>query len=175
MADLSTSYMGLKLKNPIVVGSSDLTMSLERVRACEVAGAGAVVLKSLFEEQIEDDVRLARNQASFPDYHTEADDYIRKTALHLSEDRYLGLIRDARRVLSIPVMARRSPRLLPLFSFPLPVPTSLAATFLASRSMTFLAFCRRLLTCIVMPPRPESSYSVCEVLRATTSWLCATV
>lgn len=105
MADLSTTYMGLALKNPVVVGSSDLTMSVERVRECEEAGAGAVVLKSLFEEQIENEIRQARNQASSLDNHTEADDYIRKTALHLSEDRYLRLIREAKRSISIPVIA----------------------------------------------------------------------
>ncbi len=105
MADLSTPYMGLTLKNPIIVGSSDLTMSVDRVRECEEAGAGAIVLKSLFEEQIESEIRQARIQASSPDNHTEADDYIRKTALHLSEDRYLRLIREAKRCVSIPVIA----------------------------------------------------------------------
>jgi len=105
MADLATTYMGLALKNPIIVGSSDLTMSVERVQACQEAGAGAVVLKSLFEEQIESDVQQARNQTPFPDHHTEADDYIRNTALHLSADRYLSLIRDTRRAVSIPVIA----------------------------------------------------------------------
>jgi dihydroorotate dehydrogenase (fumarate) len=105
MADLSTTYMGLALKNPIIIGSSDLTMTVDRVQKCEEAGAGAVVLKSLFEEQIEDEIRQARNQASSPDDHTEAHDYIRKTALHLSEDRYLKLIRDAKRTVSIPVIA----------------------------------------------------------------------
>jgi dihydroorotate dehydrogenase (fumarate) len=104
MADLSTTYMDLALKNPIIVGSSDLTMTVDRVRECEAAGAGAVVLKSLFEEQIENEIRHARNQASSPDNHTEADDYIRKTALHLSEDRYLRLIRDAKGSVSIPVI-----------------------------------------------------------------------
>jgi len=105
MVDLSTTYMGLALKNPIIVGSSDLTMSVDRVRECEEGGAGAVVLKSLFEEQIVSEIRQARNQASSPDNHTEADDYIRKTALHLSEDRYLRLIREAKRNVSIPVIA----------------------------------------------------------------------
>jgi len=104
MADLSTTYMGVAIKNPIIVGSSDLTMSVDRVQKCEDAGAGAVVLKSLFEEQIEEEIRQARNQASFPENHTEADDYIRRTALHLSEDRYLKLIRDAKRSASIPVI-----------------------------------------------------------------------
>lgn len=105
MTDLSTTYMGLALKNPIIVGSSDLTMSVDRVRECEEAGAGAVVLKSLFEEQIENEIRQARNQSSFPDNHTEAHDYIRQTALHLSEDKYLRLIKDAKRSVSIPVIA----------------------------------------------------------------------
>ena len=62
MADLTTDYMGLELKNPLVVGSSDLTMSVDKIRQCEDAGAGAVVLKSLFEEQLEDEVRTARSQ-----------------------------------------------------------------------------------------------------------------
>lgn len=105
MADLSTTYMGLTIKNPIIVGSSDLTMSVDRVRECEKSGAGAVVLKSLFEEQIENEIREARSQASFPENHTEADDYIRRTALHLSEDRYLKLIKDAKSSVSIPVIA----------------------------------------------------------------------
>jgi len=105
MADLSTTYMGHALKNPIIVGSSDLTMSVNRVRECEEAGAGAVVLKSLFEEQIENEIRQARNQSSSPDNHTEADDYIRQTALYLSEDRYLRLIRESKRSVSIPVIA----------------------------------------------------------------------
>ena len=105
MADLSTTYMGLALPNPVVVASSDLTMSVEGVKRCEEAGAGAVVLKSLFEEQIEDDILQARKEASSPDNHTEADDYIRNTALNLSEDRYLKLIRGAKRSVSIPVIA----------------------------------------------------------------------
>jgi dihydroorotate dehydrogenase (fumarate) len=105
MADLTTTYMGLALKNPVIVGSSDLTMTVEKVKECEAAGAGAVVLKSLFEEQIEDEIRQARSEVSFPDNHTEADDYIRKTALHLSEDRYLRLIREAKHAVSIPVIA----------------------------------------------------------------------
>jgi dihydroorotate dehydrogenase (fumarate) len=105
MTDLSTTYMGLALKNPIIVGSSDLTMSVDGVRECERAGAGAVVLKSLFEEQIEAEIRQARNEAFSPNDHTEADDYIRQTALRLSEDKYLRLIREAKGSVSIPVIA----------------------------------------------------------------------
>ena len=52
MADLSTKYLGLNLKNPIVVGSSGLSGTVEGVKKLAENGAGAVVLKSLFEEQI---------------------------------------------------------------------------------------------------------------------------
>ena len=53
MIDLSTTYAGLSLRNPLIVGSSGLTKSAERNLDFEKAGAGAIVLKSLFEEQIE--------------------------------------------------------------------------------------------------------------------------
>ncbi|MFA4864880.1 MAG: diguanylate cyclase, partial [Bacteroidales bacterium] len=52
MADLSTSYMGLKLRNPIIAGSSGLTNSIDDLQKLYNNGAGAIVLKSLFEEQI---------------------------------------------------------------------------------------------------------------------------
>ena len=52
MLNLETTYVGLKLKNPIIVSSSGLTSSVPRIVELEKAGASAVVLKSLFEEQI---------------------------------------------------------------------------------------------------------------------------
>lgn len=52
MADLRTTYMGLKLKNPIIAGSCNLAMKIENVKAMEEAGVGAIVYKSLFEEQV---------------------------------------------------------------------------------------------------------------------------
>jgi dihydroorotate dehydrogenase (fumarate) len=56
MTDLKTTYMGLSLPSPIIVASSGLTDSVEGIRKCSDAGAGAVVLKSLFEEEIVQDV-----------------------------------------------------------------------------------------------------------------------
>jgi len=50
--DLSTQYMGLNLKNPIVPSSSPLSQSVESIRRLEDAGASAVVMYSLFEEQV---------------------------------------------------------------------------------------------------------------------------
>jgi len=52
MADLKTKYMGLELKNPVIVGASDLVTSIDNLKRIEEAGAAAVVYKSLFEEQI---------------------------------------------------------------------------------------------------------------------------
>ena len=53
MIDLSTNYLGLKLKNPVVVSASPLTEKLENFPRMEDAGASAIVMYSLFEEQIE--------------------------------------------------------------------------------------------------------------------------
>ncbi len=50
--DLSCNYVGLKLKNPIIVASSGLTENVKNMKKCEENGAGAVVVKSLFEEEI---------------------------------------------------------------------------------------------------------------------------
>ncbi len=49
--DLSTTYMGLKLRNPLIVSSSRITSTVEDIKKCADYGAGAIVLKSLFEEQ----------------------------------------------------------------------------------------------------------------------------
>ena len=53
MVDLKTSYMGLKLKNPVIAGASNLMLDLKNIKKMEKAGAAAIVYKSLFEEQIE--------------------------------------------------------------------------------------------------------------------------
>ena len=53
MANMNTEYMGLKLKNPLIVGASSLTSNLKTIKEIETSGAGALVTKSLFEEQIQ--------------------------------------------------------------------------------------------------------------------------
>ena len=72
MADLSTDFVGLKLRNPLIVSSSGLTDSVEKIQKLEKAGAGAVVLKSLFEEQILFEAGHLAESSDYP----EADDYI---------------------------------------------------------------------------------------------------
>lgn len=102
MADLSTQYMGLTLRNPVIVGSSGLCDSVPSIQRLEQNGAGAVVLKSLFEEQILIETDCLRSDAS---EHPEAADYL---DLYVKEDRlrhYLDLISGAKAGASIPIIA----------------------------------------------------------------------
>lgn len=104
MADLSTSYMGLKLRNPLIVSSCDLTRNTDGVKKCSDAGAGAVVLKSLFEEQIKAETRITQ-QDMWLYGHTEAFEYVSKMAMPLGPREYLKLIHDARAASEVPVIA----------------------------------------------------------------------
>lgn len=101
MIDLSTTYAGLSLKSPIIVSSSGLTSSVDRITKMAAAGAGAVVLKSLFEEQI---THEAGNMSDAHDY-PEAGDYIRTYAREHSLDQYLSMITAAKEAVDIPVIA----------------------------------------------------------------------
>jgi len=107
--DLTTSYLGLELKNPIIAGSSGLTSTLNGIVSLEEQGAGAVVLKSIFEEEIllDVDARLTEAEESPVIYSglSETLDYI---DLHIREEnlkKYLQLIQDAKKAVSIPVIA----------------------------------------------------------------------
>ncbi|MDX9727930.1 MAG: dihydroorotate dehydrogenase-like protein [Bacteroidales bacterium] len=101
MSTLSTRYMGLELKSPIIVGSSNFTSRIESIKEAEAAGAGAVVLKSLFEEQI---VSLAHSMSARESY-PEADDYLQYYTRTNSVDAYLDLVAGARKSVNIPVIA----------------------------------------------------------------------
>ena len=105
MADLSTSYLGLKLRNPIIVASGPKTSNIESLKKCEENGAGAVVLKSIFEEQIETEVgkQLVKN-SEFLD-HSDFSEYFTNVSKDYYLDSYLKLLQDAKRELSIPVIA----------------------------------------------------------------------
>jgi dihydroorotate dehydrogenase (fumarate) len=73
MADLSTTYMGLKLRNPVIAGSSNLAMKIENVKAMEEAGIGAIVYKSLFEEQVNfESADFDESMAAYNDRHAES-------------------------------------------------------------------------------------------------------
>ena len=101
--DLSTMYLGLKLDNPIVVASSGLTKTVDQLKQCEQAGAGAVVMKSLFEEQIRSESGALEDSAMM---HTEAYDYIRADLeMQYGPRDYCKVISSAKKELSIPVIA----------------------------------------------------------------------
>ena len=101
MGKLTTKYLGLTLKSPLIVSSSRLTSGIESLRSAEENGAGAVVLKSLFEEQINQHITTFNSLSGFP----EADDYISSYIRSHSVEEYLDLIRAAKASLSIPVIA----------------------------------------------------------------------
>ncbi len=104
MADLTTSYMGLQLKNPLIVASSKLAKNLEGVQRCAEAGAAAVVLKSLFEEQLLADTGKLAEESLLHD-HPEALEYVNAMGRELGVSAYLQLIEAARARVDIPVIA----------------------------------------------------------------------
>jgi len=106
--ELATTYLGLELRSPLVASSSPLTGHLEGLVALAAAGVGAVVLPSLFEEQIEHELALAdelthRDEGANPEasggYTPELDDY------NLGAHRYARLVREAREAVDVPVIA----------------------------------------------------------------------
>ena len=103
MPNLETTYMGLNLKNPLLVASSGLTKSVEKIIACEKAGVGAVVLKSLFEEVLsEDQWKMKLDDSS----HPEMFDYLRsELRFQYGIDDYCDLIHKAKKEVEIPIIA----------------------------------------------------------------------
>lgn len=101
--DISTSFVGLQLQSPIIVGSSGLSKNIGKLRAFVEAGAGAVVLKSLLEEQIQHEVQRMVHQTG--DYYTQAEDYIAHHVRAEETTRYLEHIRQCKRELGVPIIA----------------------------------------------------------------------
>jgi dihydroorotate dehydrogenase (fumarate) len=106
--DLTTPYLGLELRCPLVASASPITGDLSALRALDAAGVGAVVLPSLFEEQIAHEAsEFARHQETATGANPEAPrGYVpRLDGYNSGAVRYLGLLREAKRVLNIPVIA----------------------------------------------------------------------
>lgn len=106
---LATQYLGLSLKSPLVASASPLTAKLDNLRRLEDAGAAAIVLPSLFQEQIEAEAaaRKARMEA-YTDSSPEAQSYFPAAAAGpygLGPDRYLNLVRRGSEALAIPIIA----------------------------------------------------------------------
>ena len=97
--------MGLNLVNPIVVGSSSLTNSLKNVKKCEKAGAAAVVLKSLYEEQILADTDRVVETDEMYQWYPEAMEFVNTISLDNGIEKYLELVKDCKSSVDIPVIA----------------------------------------------------------------------
>jgi len=100
MMNLETSYMGIKMRNPLIVSSSGLSDNLDKIKAAEDNGAGAVVLKSIFEEQINYQSGKLLGDSDYP----EASDYIAYYTKTHSIDNYLRLIKSAKEETDIPII-----------------------------------------------------------------------
>jgi dihydroorotate dehydrogenase (fumarate) len=106
MTDLKTKYLGLELKNPLVASASTLSKKFDNIKKMEDAGLSAVVLYSLFEEEIQHESLelnyfLNRGTESFPEaltYFPEVDNF------NLSSEKYLDIIRKAKESVEIPII-----------------------------------------------------------------------
>lgn len=103
MADLSTNYMGIKLKNPIIVGACNLVEKVENLKRMEQAGAAAIVYRSLFEEQIQlENLQMMENMGEFAERNAEMTS-IFPDIEHAGPEEYLHNLRKAKESVDIPV------------------------------------------------------------------------
>jgi len=105
MVDLSTEYLGMKLKSPVIAGSSGLTNSVKSIKELEESGAGAVVLKSIFEEEIAFEYEDILKEAESKGYNLDQFDYYDYKIKEDNLDKYTTLISESKKNVSIPVIA----------------------------------------------------------------------
>jgi dihydroorotate dehydrogenase (fumarate) len=105
MADLKTTYMGIELKNPIIAGASDLTANISKIKTIEAAGAGAIVIKSLFEEQIQlEAFKLDEALHQYDEINAEMITIFPRLE-HAGPAEHVMWVRKAKESVSIPVIA----------------------------------------------------------------------
>lgn len=105
MASLETTYMGIKLNNPVIAGASSLTSHMESIKKIEEAGAGALVIASLFEEQIQlERFKLDEDLEKFNYRHPEMIN-IFPCLEHAGPKEHLMWVKKAREAVKIPVIA----------------------------------------------------------------------
>lgn len=104
MTDLTTTFMGIRLRNPIVVGASHLTSTIRKLRACAKAGAGAVVIRTVFEQRVRAESRFLASTLRSPS-NSNRDAIIEELSSNYTLDEYLKLVEEAKKGLDIPVIA----------------------------------------------------------------------
>jgi len=107
MANLTTNYMGLELKNPIIIGASDLVTNIDNLKKIESAGAGAIVYKSLFEEQVQlENLELHERKTEYDDRNAEMVKlYHNYTSESSGISDHLNALSRAKESVSIPLIA----------------------------------------------------------------------
>lgn len=103
MVNIETNYLGLNLKSPIIVASSGISNNIEKIKELEANGAGAIVLKSLFEEQIL--AESAHNITQDQSYGYDVHDYITAVMRETKLSDYINLIKEAKKACNIPIIA----------------------------------------------------------------------
>lgn len=104
MANLSTSYMGIKLKNPIIAGASNLVNDIASLKKMEAAGVSAIVYKSLFEEQIQlENLDLHQHMSAYNDRNAEMINLFPDIE-HAGPEEYLMNLAAAKRAVNIPLI-----------------------------------------------------------------------
>ena len=102
--DTKTKYLGLDVESPIIAGSCGLTNDISNLEKLEAAGAGAVIIKSVFEEQIIYDIKHSLSMMAPTDNYGMSYEYI---ASHVADDalgKYFDLIKEAKKRLHIPIV-----------------------------------------------------------------------
>lgn len=102
MIDTSVNYAGLRLKSPFIAASSGYTADIEKIVALSRSGIGAIVLKSLFEEQINNEISFLESQSV---EYTENADFLNHYVAAYSINNYLELIKEARSKVDVPIIA----------------------------------------------------------------------
>lgn len=102
MANITTTYLGLSLKSPFIAASSGLTIDVEKVKKLAESGIGAIIVKSLFEEQIGNESQHLVEQSQ---EHSEANDYIHHFVRQNTMGKYCETLKEIKQAVDIPVIA----------------------------------------------------------------------
>lgn len=105
MTKIATKYMGFELASPLILGSCGLSNHIDNLKIAEDSGFGAVVLKSIFEEEIRQQVKKLFDESDSTYYDPTAYDYLAHYQEKESFDKHLHLIREAKDSLQMPVIA----------------------------------------------------------------------
>ena len=104
--ELKTKYLGLELKNPIVVGASNLVTDINTLKKLEDAGAAAIVYKSLFEEQIHlENLQMEEEMKGYDDRHAEMTSFFPHDVYESGPEEFLMHFEEAKKALNIPIIA----------------------------------------------------------------------